>query len=66
MTIKLTRPQADAVAAMKRGASLSPPLPRAVMAALETKGIVRQVSAAGGSGRRFWTKYELTEEGERY
>ena len=33
MTIKLTRPQADAVAAMKRGASLSPPLPRAVMAA---------------------------------
>ena len=66
MTIKLTRPQADAVSAMKRGAALSPPLPRAVMDALEAKGIVRQVSAAGGSGRRYWTKYELTEKGQQF
>ena len=62
MTIKLTRPQADAIKAIVNGMNRSPPLRRDVMDGLEKHGFVRRVSHPAIREIR----YELTEEGQRF
>jgi hypothetical protein len=63
MTVKLTRPQADHIRAIKNGIRTVPPLKAVVMEELVRKGLAVKVASPPGLRQ---DHYELTSEGKLY
>lgn len=60
MSVRISRPQADTLRAVKNGMNTVPPLKRDVVAALVRTGRLIEITKDGR------TVYELTEEGRRF